>query len=72
MTMFKFLEGKRTYATMAVIIILAVINAWNGYCQGLAVVPSYCVSIAVPEWVFAILAALGIYTRAIAKPAAPK
>jgi len=66
--MLKFLEGKKTFLTMAVIIILAAVNGWNEYCKGLEVIPSYCVNIAVPEWVFALLGALGIYTRAIAKP----
>ena len=57
--MVKFFEGKRTYLTMAVVIILAVINSLNdgGYTH-----------IHVPDIVFSILGALGIYTRAIAKP----
>ena len=66
--MLKFLDGYKTYITMAVIIILAVINGWNEYCGGLIEAPNWCIDIAIPEYVFAILGALGIYTRKVAKP----
>lgn len=60
-----WLNGKKTYATMAVIIILAGINGWNEYCL-LNNVPAFCMQIIVPEWVFGVLGALGIYTRKVA------
>jgi hypothetical protein len=64
----KFLQGKKTYLTMLIIIMVAGINGWNDYCATLVEAPSYCVNINVPEWVFAVLASLGIYTRSVAKP----
>ncbi len=61
--MFKLLEGKKTYITMAIIAILGALDAYNGHC----VATSLCKAFAVPGWIFSILAALGVYTRAIAK-----
>ena len=54
----KFIEGKRTYFTLGVIAILGAIGALN---------EAGVTHIAIPEWIFTILAGLGIYTRSIAK-----
>jgi hypothetical protein len=54
----KFLEGKKTYATMAVIAILGGIGALN---------EAGITNIQIPEFVFSILALIGIYTRKVAK-----
>ena len=62
--MFNFLAGKRTYITMALIIIFGALDAYNGHC----LTTELCKSFAVPAWIFSILGALGIYTRSIAKP----
>ena len=61
--MMKFLEGKRTYITMAVIAVLGALDAYNQHCNASAL----CKTINVPGWIFSILAALGVYTRAIVK-----
>lgn len=61
------LEGKKTYVIMTVAIILALIDQWNGVC-GEVIKASWCKDLYVPPFVFAVLAALGIYTRAVAKP----
>ena len=68
----KLLDGKKTYLTMLVVIVLAGIDAFNGYCGGLTEnAPAICGSaFQVPEFVYAILGALGIYTRSVAKPKA--
>jgi len=57
--MLKWLEGKKTYITMLVVIALGAIGALNeqGY-----------VDWTVPEWVFSILGSLGIAARAVARP----
>lgn len=57
-----FLKGKKTYLTMIVIIVLSAIGGWNEYCSGKDVV-SFCTQVNVPEWIFGVLATLGIYTR---------
>ena len=54
----KFLEGKKTYLTMAVIAILGGIGALN---------EAGITNIQIPEFVFSILALIGIYTRKVAK-----
>jgi hypothetical protein len=54
----KFLEGKKTYITMAVIAILGGIGALN---------EAGITNIQIPEFVFSILALIGIYTRKVAK-----
>lgn len=64
--MFKFLEGKKTYLTMVVMIILAAINGWNEYCAT-DEAAKFCFNIQIPDFVFALLATLGIYTRKVAK-----
>ena len=63
-----WLEGKKTYIVMGITIILGLIESWNGYCAGLVEPMKWCVNINIPEIVFVILGALGIYTRAVAKP----
>ena len=63
-----FLEGKKTYITMAVIIVLSAIGGWNDYCSNLLEAPSYCININVPTWLFTLLGTLGIYTRSAVKP----
>ena len=62
-----WLNGKKTYLTMIVIIVLGVIDAWNGYC-GLENTVPFCFNINIPEVVYIVLAALGIYTRSVVKP----
>lgn len=57
--MMKWLEGKKTILTCAVIAVLGAIDSLNG--AGL-------IHFSVPDWVFIILGGLGIYTRRIAKP----
>ena len=54
----KFLEGKKTYITMAVIAVLGGIGALN---------EAGVTNVQVPEYVFTLLALLGIYTRKVAK-----
>jgi hypothetical protein len=60
-----WLKGKRTYLTMVVIIALSAINGWNEYCatEGAA---GFCVNVSIPEYAYAILGTLGIYTRSLA------
>jgi hypothetical protein len=60
--MMKFLEGKKTYAVMACIIIFGALDAWNEYCLG-----GTCKVITIPTYVFSLLGMLGIYTRKVAK-----
>jgi hypothetical protein len=57
--MWKFLEGKKTILTCAAIAIFGGIDAMNA--AGLT-------NIQIPAIVFSILGALGIWTRAVAKP----
>lgn len=59
------LKGKRTYLTLAVVMVLGLIDTWNQYCTGVDVVP-FCKQINVPGFVFTVLATLGIYTRSLA------
>jgi len=63
--MLKMLKGKRTYVTMVVILVLGLIDSWNKYCGGEGVIEQ-CKIIEIPGGVFAILSALGIYTRKLA------
>jgi len=65
--LYEKLEGKKTYIIMAVAILFAGIDTWNALC-GEQIVTSWCNDINIPPYVFGILAALGIYTRAVAKP----
>lgn len=57
-----FLKGKKTYITMAVLIILGGIDGYNQYCNG----GVGCHVIQVPGFVFSILGVLGVYTRSVA------
>lgn len=61
------LEGKKTYIIMGVAILFAVIDTWNGLC-GETIKAVWCKDLNIPPYVFGILAALGIYTRSVAKP----
>lgn len=61
-----FMRGRRTYATMAVIIILGLIDGWNSSCASMPDPVAWCINVRIPEWVFALLGALGIYTRSLA------
>lgn len=65
--MMKWLEGKKTYIVLAVALILGGVDAWNTACLD-AVDISWCKQLAVPSWVFSVLAAMGIWTRSVAKP----
>ena len=58
----KILDGKKTYLTMACIIIFGALDAWNEYCGN-----GSCKVIQVPSILFVILGALGIYTRSVVK-----
>ena len=58
----KALEGKKTYLTMALVIIFGALDAWNEYCGN-----GSCKVIQVPSVIFVILGALGVYTRKVAK-----
>lgn len=60
--MWKFLDGKKTYLTMACIIAFGVLDAWNAHCG-----TAGCKTIEVPAIVFSVLGALGIWTRAVTK-----
>ena len=63
-TVWKLLEGKKSYLVMTVIIVFGAIDAWNAHCgatQG-------CKVVEIPAIVFTVLGALGIWTRAVAKP----
>ena len=64
-----FLDGKKTYLTMIVMIILAVINGYNDYCatEGAADLCTKFSGFQVPEFIYGILAATGIYTRKVAR-----
>lgn len=61
--MFEKLKGIKTYLTLGVLVILAGVDAYNGYCVSNALT---CKAFNVPEIVYAILGGLGIYTRSIA------
>jgi len=61
------LEGKKTYVVLGVAILFACIDTWNGIC-GEIIQASWCRDLNVPPYIFGILAALGIYTRSVAKP----
>lgn len=58
------LEGKKTYIIMAVGIIMAGIDVWNGLCGEQF---TWCNDIVIPPWIFMVLFSLGIYTRKVAK-----
>lgn len=58
------LEGKKTYLVMGVTAVLGAIDAYNQHCVG----TGSCTSYEVPAIAYTVLASLGIYTRAIAKP----
>lgn len=62
-SMWKILEGKKTYITMALIVIFGGLDAWNTHC-----ITEGCKVINIPPFVFSVLGALGIWTRAVAKP----
>lgn len=51
---------------MAVIIILGLIDGWNSSCASMPDPVAWCINVRIPEWVFALLGALGIYTRSLA------
>lgn len=63
--MLEKLKGSRTYITLAVVLVLGLIETWNQYCLGTDVV-TFCRQIEIPGFVFSILATLGIYTRKLA------
>lgn len=63
MDFLKALEGKKTYLTMAVIIILGGLEAYNQHC----VASGTCSAFQVPGFVFTVLGFLGVYTRKVAK-----
>lgn len=58
------LEGKKTYIIMAVGILMAAIDVWNGLCGEQF---TWCKDVFIPAWIFGVLFALGIYTRKVAK-----
>ena len=58
----KFLDGKKTYITMACVIIFGALDAWNEYCGN-----NLCYVVHVPSIVFVGLGMLGIYTRSAVK-----
>lgn len=58
------LEGKRTYITMAVVIILGAIDSYNQHC----ITTSTCKAFQVPGFVYSVLGALGIWTRSMENP----
>lgn len=60
------LEGKKTYIVLGVTALLGALDAYNGHCLATAA----CKAFDVPPIVYTILAGLGVYTRAIAKPKA--
>lgn len=60
------LEGKKTYIILGVTILLGTLETWNALC-GETITAQWCVDFIVPPYVYAILAALGIYTRKVAK-----
>lgn len=59
------LKGYRTYLTLAVVLVLGLIETWNQYCTGTDVV-AFCRQVEIPGFVFSVLATLGIYTRKLA------
>lgn len=61
------LEGKKTYIVLGVTLILGALETWNSLC-GEKIQAKWCVDFIVPPIVYAILAALGIYTRSQVKP----
>jgi hypothetical protein len=62
------LQGKKTYLVMAVTIILAALESFSGMCETMTDAPGWCLSFDIPEWVYAILGGMGVYTRKVAKP----
>jgi hypothetical protein len=60
------LQGKKTYLILGVALILGALETWNALC-GETINAQWCVDFIVPPYVYSILAALGIYTRSIAK-----
>lgn len=65
--MFKFLEGKKTYLVMVVMIALSAANGFSDWCGQSESPLSFCFTGGVPEWVYTVLATLGIYTRKVAR-----
>ena len=61
--MWKLLDGKKTYIVLILTIVFGALDTWNAHCgtQG-------CKMIEVPAIVFSVLGALGLWTRAVAKP----
>jgi hypothetical protein len=60
------LEGKKTYIILGVSLALGLLETWNALC-GETIQAKWCVDLIVPPWIYAALAALGIYTRKVAK-----
>lgn len=60
------LEGKKTYIILGVSIALGALETWNALC-GETIQAKWCVDFIVPPYIYAVLAALGIYTRKAAK-----
>lgn len=58
------LEGKKTHIILGVTVLLGALDSYNGHCVATAA----CKAFDVPPYIYSILAGLGIYTRAIAKP----
>ena len=57
-----WLDGKRTYIILAVMIILGMVDSWNEFCAS-AHAFEYCPNIEIPPVVYSILAAMGVVTR---------
>ena len=63
--MLEKLEGKRTFITLGIAVLLGAIETYNLYCG----IPSnMCKVFDIPPFIYSFLAGIGIYTRAIAKP----
>ena len=60
------LEGKKTYIVLGVAMVLGLVETWNALC-GETVQAKWCIDFVVPPVVYAVLAALGIYTRSQSK-----
>ncbi len=58
-----WLEGKRTYIILAVMILLGMVDGWNEFCAS-ATAFEYCFNIEIPPFVYSLLAAMGVVTRA--------
>ena len=58
----KLLEGKKTYIVMLVTIILSVIDEHYAQCM-----TEVCASTDIPNWIYGVMAGLGVWTRRVAK-----